>query len=362
MQVFPMSLADDLKKIKQEADPQIADLRKALLNAQKQLSDVKKKRDDFTAAVVQAAHDAMLSTGPIPPVPTPKKDSRAKKAEVALLHSTDWQLGKQTLTYNSKEAERLIKQSVEKTIRIVDIHRQDHPVKEVVLMLGGDLVENTTIFPSQVYEVDSDVMSQFVDVSRILIDITRTLLANFEKVTVVCEPGNHGRIGKFGELPKDINWDKLSYMFAGQALKDEKRLTWQMSKEDIQRVHIPDPTGKGEGYKALLIHGDEIRWGTASTIVRFADRWKSGAYKFFDEVEQITKGFDFRDLYIGHYHQHQSWNMANGEGSVFMSGAVETGNRYARDLLASNGAASQRLHFVDPEKGRVSAEYRLWLE
>jgi len=357
-----MSLADDLKKIKQEADPQIADLRKALLNAQKQLADVKKKRDDFTAAVVQAAHDAMLSTGPIPPVPTPKKDSRAKKAEVALLHSTDWQLGKQTLTYNSKEAERLIKQSVEKTIRIADIHRQDHPVKEVVLMLGGDLVENTTIFPSQVYEVDSDVMSQFVDVSRILIDITRTLLANFEKVTVVCEPGNHGRIGKFGELPKDINWDKLSYMFAGQALKDEKRLTWQMSKEDIQRVHIPDPTGKGEGYKALLIHGDEIRWGTASTIVRFADRWKSGAYKFFDEVEQITKGFDFRDLYIGHYHQHQSWNMANGEGSVFMSGAVETGNRYARDLLASNGAASQRLHFVDPEKGRVSAEYRLWLE
>jgi len=355
MQVFCMSLADDLKKIKQEADPQIADLRKALLNAQKQLADVKKKRDDFTAAVVQAAHDAMLSTGPIPPIPTPKKDSRAKKAEVALLHSTDWQLGKQTLTYNSKEAERLIKQSIEKTIRIADIHRQDHPVKEVVLMLGGDLVENTTIFPSQVYEVDSDVMSQFVDVSRILIDITRTLLANFEKVTVVCEPGNHGRIGKFGELPKDINWDKLAYMFAGQALKDEKRLTWQMSKEDIQRVVIGN-------YKALLIHGDEIRWGTASTIVRFADRWKSGAYKFFDEVEQITKGFDFRDLYIGHYHQHQSWNMANGEGSVFMSGAVETGNRYARDLLASNGAASQRLHFVDPEKGRVSAEYRLWLD
>jgi len=345
-----MSLKDNL-----EPDPQIADLRKALLNTQRQLANVKKNKDDFTAAVVQAAHDAMLSAGPVPPVPAPKKDSRAKKAEVALLHSTDWQLGKQTLTYNSKEAERLIKQSIEKTIRIANIHRQDHPVKEVVLMLGGDLIENTTIFPSQVYEVDSDVMSQFVDVSRILIDITRTLLANFEKVTVVCEPGNHGRIGKFGELPKDINWDKLAYMFAGQALTDEKRLTWQMTKEDIQRVEIGN-------YKALLIHGDEIRWGTASTIVRFADRWRSGAYKFFDEVDKITKGFEFRDLYIGHYHQHQSWNMANGEGSVFMSGAVETGNRYARDLLASNGAASQRLHFVDPVKGRVSAEYRLWLE
>jgi hypothetical protein len=348
-----MSLKDKFNEMPEERD--VEELRRALLRTQKQLSDVKKKRDDFTNAVVQAAHDAMLSTGAVPPVTTPKKDTRTKKEEVALLHSTDWQLGKQTLTYDTKECERLVKQSIEKTIRITNIQRADHPVKEIVLMLGGDIVENTTIFPAQVYEVDSDIMAQFVAASRILVDIVRTLLANFEKVTVVCEPGNHGRMGKLGELPKDINWDKLTYMFAGQALKDEKRLTWQMSKEDIQRVEIGN-------YKALLIHGDEIRWGTASTIVRFADRWKSGAYKFFDEVEQITKGFDFRDLYIGHYHQHQSWNMANGEGSVFMSAAVESGNRYARDLLASNGEPSQRLHFVDPEKGRVTSEYRLWLE
>ena len=350
-----MSLKDRLGEIPEPESQEVIELRRALMRSQKTIADLKRNKEDFTQAVVNAAHDAMLSRGVVPPVPTPEKDTRKKRGEVALLHSTDWQLGKQTLTYNSKECERLVKQSVEKTIRIADIQRADHPVKEIVLMLGGDIVENTTIFPAQVYEVDSDVMSQFVDASRILIDIVRTLLANFEKVTVVCEPGNHGRIGKFGELPKDINWDKLTYMFAGQALQNEKRLTWQMSKEDIQRVTIGN-------YKALLIHGDEIRWGTASTIVRFADRWKSGAYKFFDEVDSITKGFDFRDLYIGHYHQHQSWNMANGEGSVFMSGAVETGNRYARDLLASNGEPSQRLHFVDPEKGRVTSEYRLWLD
>jgi len=348
-----MSLEKAIKRADEEATNN--DLRNALANAQRQLAKIKKNRDDFTQAVVQAAHDAMLSLGAVPPVPAPKKDVRAKRGEVALLHSTDWQLGKQTLTYDTKECERLVKQSIDKTIKIAEIQRTHHPVKECVLMLGGDIVENTTIFPSQVYEVDSDVMAQFVAASRILIDIVRTLLSNFEKVTVVCEPGNHGRMGKLGELPKDVNWDKLVYMFAGQALKNEKRLTWQMSKEDIQRVTIGN-------YKALLIHGDEIRWGTASTIVRFADRWKSGAYKFFDEVDQITKGFDFRDLYIGHFHQHQSWNMANGEGSVFMSAAVESGNRYARDLLASNGEPSQRLHFIDPVKGRVTSEYRLWLE
>lgn len=350
-----MSIADDIKALEETTSPELAESRAAYMRLQKQFADLKKKRDDFTHAVVQAAHDAMLSSGPVPAVPAPKKDTRKKRGEVALLHSTDWQLGKETLSYDTNECERLVKQSIAKTIQIANIQRADHPVREIVLMFGGDIVENTTIFPSQVYEVDSDVMAQFVAASRIIVDIVRILLANFERVTVVCEPGNHGRMGKLGELPKDINWDKLTYMFAGQALKDEKRLTWQMSKEDIQRVVIGN-------YKALLIHGDEIRWGTASTIVRFADRWKSGAYKFFDEVDQITKGFDFRDLYIGHFHQHQSWNMANGEGSVFMSAAVESGNKYARDLLASNGVPSQRLHFVDPEKGRVTSEHRLWLD
>jgi hypothetical protein len=172
-------------------DQEITELRAALMRTQKALAKIKKDRDDFTTAVIQAAHDAMLSHGPVPPVPAPAKDRRRKKPEVALLHSTDWQLGKQTLTYNSAECERLVKQSIEKTISITNIQRSDHPVRDCVLMLGGDLVENTTIFPSQVYEVDSDVMTQFVEVSRIIIDITRTLLANFEKVTVICEPGNH---------------------------------------------------------------------------------------------------------------------------------------------------------------------------
>ena len=358
-----MSLEDQFNDLPEGIESNdVKELRNALMRVQKQLNRVKQSREDFKEAIIQASYDAMLSMGPIKPVAAPKKDTRKKREEVALLHSTDWQLGKKTPSYDSKECERLVKQSIEKTIKITNIQRADHPVKEIYLLFGGDMVENTTIFPSQVYEVDSDVMMQFTEVSRIMIDIVRTLLAHYEKVTVICEPGNHGRVGKLGDLPKHINWDALCYKFAGQALAHEKRLTWQTSDEDIQRVHIPDPTGQGQGYKALLLHGDEIRWGTASTIVRFADRWKAGAYRFFDEVDQVTKGFDFRDTYIGHFHQHQSWNTAGGVGSVFLSGAVESGNRYARDLLASNGESSQRLHFVDPQKGRVTSEYRLWLE
>ena len=349
-----MSLAEDLAKAQEESDPQVKELRIALMNSQKAFSKLKKSRDDLTEALVKAAYEGMLSMGTIPKVSAPKKDVRKGKPEVALLHSTDWQLGKRTLTYDSKECRRLVVQSMEKTIAITNIQRSHHPVRKLAILFGGDIVENTTIFPSQPYEVDSDVMAQFLEASRIAIEIIDMGLSNYDWVEIFAEEGNHGRVGKLGDLPKNVNWDKLVYLFVQLHYRNEKRVTIHISDEDIKRVTIGN-------YKALLIHGDEIRWGTASTIVRFADRWKSGAYKFFDEVDKITKGFDFRDLYIGHFHQHQSWNMANGEGSVFMSAAVESGNRYARDLLASNGEPSQRLHFVDPERGRVTSEYRLWL-
>ena len=66
-----MSLADDLDTLEKENNPQIIELQKALTTSQREYSKLKKSREDFTNAVVKAAHDAMLSMGKVPPVPTP---------------------------------------------------------------------------------------------------------------------------------------------------------------------------------------------------------------------------------------------------------------------------------------------------
>jgi hypothetical protein len=52
--------------------------------------------------------------------------------------------------------------------------------------------------------------------------------------------------------------------------------------------------------------------------------------------------------------------MANG-GRVFVTGSPESNNEYARTFIAAVGKPSQRIHFVDPDKGRVTAEYVCWL-
>ena len=325
----------------------MAELRSAMMRLQKQLKKAKERTEDLVASTYQGAYDAMITFGKVPPVQAPSTDAR-RKAEVALWHLTDWQGAKQTTSYNSDIMRERVMEFCEKAVRITEIQRADHAVKDVVIMFGGDMVEGLFNFPSQVFEIDSTLFEQYVNVSRLCVDVVRYALANYEKVTVVAEWGNHGRIGsKRDNVPRSDNFDRMCYELARQLLSGEKRLTWQDCPEDIQRIQIGN-------YKALLIHGDEVgRNGFASpgAIVQHANRWRSGAYPW-----------EFRDVYIGHYHTHAEWAMANGEGSVYQTGSTESDNRYAGVMLAASATPSQRLHFIDPIKGRVTAAYKVWLD
>lgn len=330
------------------ASSDVVELRKALIRTQKQLKEAKQRTDELVEATIQAAFDATLSMGEIKEVVAPIADKRKIKSEVALWHLTDWQGSKKTTTYNSQIMRKRVMEFVTKAKRITEIQRADHPVKDVVIMFGGDMVEGLFNYPAQLHEIDSTLFEQYVTVSRLIVDTVREALAIYEKVLVVAEWGNHGRIGsKRADVPRSDNVDRMCYELARQLLGDEKRLTWADCPEDVQRVEIGN-------YRALLIHGDEVgRNGFASpaAIVQHANRWRSGAYPW-----------EFRDVYIGHYHTHACWPMANGLGSVYQTGSTESDNRYARDLLAASAIPSQRLHFIDPIKGRVTAEYKVWLD
>jgi hypothetical protein len=344
-----MSLKDQFDEMPEGVESNdVKELRQAMLRLQKQLKQSKERNEDLVFATRQAAYDAMLTFGKIPPVPAVTIDKRKAKGEVALWHMTDWQGAKRTATYNSQVMRRRVMEFAEKAVRITDIQRADHPVKEVTIAFGGDMVEGLFNFPSQAFEIDSTLFEQYVNVSRLCVDVVRFALANYEKVTVVPEWGNHGRIGsKRDNVPRSDNFDRMCYELAHQLLQGEKRLVWQDCPEDIQRIEIGN-------YRALLIHGDEVgRNGFASpgAIVQHANKWRSGSYPW-----------EFRDVYIGHYHTHAEWSMANGLGAVYQTGSTESDNRYAGVMLAASATPSQRLHFVDPVKGRVTAAYKVWLD
>jgi hypothetical protein len=342
-----MSLLENLTPPEEEpADVKL--LRGALRRLQSQLLQAKDRTEHLTEITQQAAFDAMVALGGIKPVTPPAKDKRKGSAEVALWVMGDWQGGKKTPSYNSEVMRERVMKFVGKAIAITNIQRTHHPVKDVTIAFTGDQVEGMFNFPSQPHELDSTIFEQYVNVARLTVDVVREALANYENVQVVAEWGNHGRIGsKRDGVPRHDNIDRMVFELSRQMLQGEKRLTWHDSPEDIQRIEIGN-------YRALLIHGDEVgRNGFASpgAIVTHVAKWQSGSYPW-----------QFRDCYIGHYHTHAEWALPNGLGSVYQTGSTESDNRYAGILLASSATPSQRLHFIDPDKGRVTAAYKVWLD
>ena len=341
-----MLLLEDLTPPEPETD-EMKLLRRSLRNAEIALLKAKDRTQQLVAATYQAAFDAMLAMGRVEPVKAPVRDRR-KGGETALWHMTDWQGSKVTTSYNSEVMKKRVMEFAEKAVSITNIQRADHPVKDCVIAFGGDMVEGLFNYSTQPYEIDATLFQQFTTVSRLLVDVVRYALANYDKVTVIAEWGNHGRIGsKRDAVPRSDNVDRMCYELARQILAGENRLTWEDSPEDVQRIEIGN-------YRALLLHGDEVgRNGFASpgAIVQHMNRWRSGAYRW-----------EFRDVFIGHYHTHAEWAMANGEGSVYQTGSTESDNRYAGVMLAASATPSQRLHFVDPVKGRTTATYKVWLD
>ena len=335
------SLTEDLDLARQNEE-----LRAANQRLQRANSRLKERQADLVEAVYQAARDAAVSVGSASPVARPARDRR-RSSETALLHLTDWQLGKDTGEFNTEIAKQRVRTVVGKTIKLAEIQRADHPVPACAVMFGGDLVEGVSIFPGQAYEVDSTAFTQVFEAARLVEEVILTLLENFETVRVYDVAGNHGRIGRKGDMPRGDNLDRIVCKIARDRLTQQPRLIWEEQDGWYRIVEI------GE-YRAMLVHGDQIKsFGgnvPAYGVLRKANAWQAGA---------IPESF--QDLYLGHMHQPMTLQMAHG-GLVRMTPSIESGSAYAREFMGAHGKPGQRLAFVSPDKGIVTAEYLLEVE
>lgn len=333
---------------------ELAEVRRTLVRTQVQLKVSKARVDDLVAATIEASKDAAIALGKFEPTPPPNLVPNADHApEVALWDTGDWQYSKVSPSYNSEVADRRVRQFVDKAISLTNLHRKGVPVREGVVVFGGDMVEGLFNFPTQPFEIDATLFEQYVRVSRLCVEVVKAALATYEHVTVVPEWGNHGRIGsKRDAVVRSDNIDRMCFELAKQLLENEPRLTWQDCPEDVQRLEIGN-------YRALVMHGDEFgRTGfvAPASFVQHVNRWRSGAYRVNGE------SWAFADVYTHHNHTFGELPLANGEGSVFWNGSTESDNRYANIGMASTALPAQRVHFIDPERGRVTAQYKVWLD
>lgn len=332
-----------------EQDKALSDLKRVNLGLMRKLAEAKASKEDLVDAVYRAAGDAATIMA-IKPVPAPVKAKSSTKAETMVILASDFQTGKKTPNYDSEVAAQRVKLYGEKALKLLEIQRKDHPVNDGVLALLGDLVEGEDIFPGQEWRIDASLYAQIFHTSEIVVNLIRYLLTELTKINVVCVDGNHGRIGRPGQYHPETNTDRMVYRIAQMLLKDEKRVTW----------NFVDPQGERNWYtiievgqwRALAVHGDQFKGGFAGlpwySFSKKINSWAAGAIRE-----------PFGDVLMGHWHQ--SAKIPLNTRNVYVNGSTESYNTWSQELLGNMSDPSQTLLFVDPVKGRVTANYEVHL-
>lgn len=343
-----MSSWDDFADRVENAS-EVVRLRAANERLSRELYQVKHKHFDYLEAVDSAVRGA-IATIDIKPVPKSKLKAGKGKEEVAVALLSDMQTGKVTPDYNSDVARERVMRYAEKIVRLTEIQRADHPVRHCVVPMLGDMLEGCDIFPGQQWLIDSTLYRQvFETTPSILVDFLRYLLAHFDTVRVEAVQGNHGRIGRRGVFGPEDNTDRMVYRLVQMLMRDEPRLTFNMA----------DPVGERAWYKvmeigsyrAMLIHGDQIRGSMGFPwygLGKKAHAWASGG---------IPESFN--DLMMGHYHQ--AAMIPLNKRRAWANGSTESNNTFAAENLAAQSDPSQWLLFVSPTRGHVTAAYEVRL-
>jgi hypothetical protein len=341
-----VSLSDELESREQDAD-----LRTTNLRLLRQLDKAKASKEELVDAVYRAATDAARSLV-IPPVPRPERDRRRGKAEVAVAMLSDWQLGKKTPTYSSEVCEE--------RVALTPPRWPPWLTSNALTILYANYECGCSVILSR--ESSSSPASLIVSTHRSTDrwrwtdpgswGFLRSMLGAFERVHVTAVIGNHGAIGGpvRREMHPETNADTMLYRIVSQIVVDP-RLTWDIADPAGERGwYAIDQIGN---YRCLLFHGDQVRGGFAGFpfygLAKKVWGWASGGL-----------AGDFNDVALGHWHTPTRVTLNRVTARV--NGSTESDNTYAQEQLASSGRPSQWLYFVEPTRGRVTAEYCVYLD
>jgi len=288
--------------------------------------------------VAEAATVALASSPPIL-VGKPQKHPKRKETEVAVAHLSDVQWGKRTVSYSSDLARARCMEFAHKVVKCIERHRHYANVDEIVLLLGGDMIEGEIIFAHQAHEIDQSVIDQALrDAPACFASIIFYFLEHVRRVRVATVPGNHGRV-----VPKHIpanpkaNWDVVAYEVTQHIVEKSaagrNRVAWQHAKDWYV---IEDVLG----HKLMMIHGHELRSSAHTSILSSMGGW-------IDSVQE-----EWHHLFIGHFH-----NLRTGylnRRAYYINGTTESDAEYARQKLASAGRPVQRLQFWNKAHGMIA--------
>lgn len=311
----------------------------------------------WTDAVIQAAALLERVPNPVPPI-----EITGDTPQTALLQMSDIHMGQYTPSeevgmfgeYNSEIAKKRVTATFSKFASITK--QQPFAVDEVIVWLGGDLVEHSHLRNGHETQVDMHVINQTLEITDLLIANLSTLSSLFNKVRVVGVSGNHGRTDRDPKKcnPSD-NFDYLVYHIVKRALQNQPNIEWVIPETWYAHFVV-------QGWNFFGMHGEDIRsyvgfpWYGATRAARnyvamFRLAQKRNLRRNPPEtVEEFQKALIVPDYaLLAHFHQKANWEAPDIE--IFVNGAMPGLSRYSTKQLKTMNTPKQNMFFVHPRYG-----------
>lgn len=190
------------------------------------------------------------------------------------------------IIYDSEIAQNRVKRQAARAIEMKEEKEAaGHDVENAVVLLGGDLVTNESIYDHQPHDIDETVDEQIKRATATFLDVIEAYSQEYEHVKVVCQHGNHGEFRVDGSSPQanadDFIYDNLEMFVTRQDDLDNVAF----AKSDV----TPSTTFEFRDHTGYIEHGDDVleHIGTSA-----------GKRRWYARLEDNDFDVGFR----GHYH------------------------------------------------------------
>lgn len=234
--------------------------------------------------------------------------------------------------FNLEIASRRIKRLWNRAIYLLDFSRHVAKIDDLVLWLGGDLINNVLHFES--------MESNFLGPSEAILWVQdqiangiEALKPHFKTITVVANYGNHSRTTKKRHISTGHrhSWEWLAYQNLAKYFSRDSKLTFQIAKGYHSWLNV-------QGHDVRFHHGDAVKFGGGLGGLHIPLRRKLAQWN-----KARKPAFDV----LGHFHQYiDDWHYV-------VNGCLVGTNAYAIEIGAEHQTPTQTFITVDRNYGRV---------
>lgn len=222
----------------------------------------------------------------------------SRSETVPVLLCSDWHCGAMVdpatvcdlNSYDLDEYHRRVQALFRNALRVVNMLRSTSDVRQMVVWLGGDLIDNW-LHPDQAETQILSPTQQLIECERSIVQGLEFLLAEaqLERIVIPCSFGNHGRttdkMRSTNAAATSYEW--LMYQSLRRHFAHEPRLDFRISDGNVLYLDVLDKTLR-------FHHGDAVRYGGGvGGIAVPLQKW----------LYRQDVGIRADHTFLGHFHQ-----------------------------------------------------------